>query len=186
MPAVASARRPGVAPFLSVMSRSASGTLAALAALTIAACDRSTPPAAGSACGIVTADQVAEAFGARARGEPRGENGCLWTPRPDRDSAGTRRLLVEVVSPERIAAAGFADAETYLLVAAPQVGIAFGGEAEEIAGIGDRAVLGGGPDGGELWILDGDRLIGLVGEGVDRAAILRLARGYRRTTHSPT
>ena len=134
----------------------------------------------------MTAAQVAEALGTRAAGEPRGENGCLWTPRPDRDGGGARRLLVEVVTPDRIAAAGFADAETYFLVAAPQVGIAFGGEAEEIPGIADRAVLGGGTEGGELWILDGDRLIGLVGEGVDRAAILRLARGYRRTTHSPT
>ena len=81
---------------------------------------------------------------------------------------------------------GFADAESYFLVTAPQVGVAFGGEAEEVAGIGDRAVWGGGPDGGELWILDGGRLIGMVGDGVGRAAILRLARRYRRTTHSPT
>jgi hypothetical protein len=86
------------------------------------------------------------------------------------------RLLVEVVTAERVSAAGFADAETYFLVAAPQVGVAFGGQADEVAGIGDRAVWGGGPEGGELWVLDGSRLVGLVGDGVGRDAILRLAR----------
>ena len=134
----------------------------------------------------MTAADLADAFGGPALREPRGENGCLWTPARDRDSTDARRLLIEVITPRRIEAAGFADAESYFLVTAPQVGVAFGGEAEEVAGIGDRAVWGGGPDGGELWILDGGRLIGMVGDGVGRAAILRLARRYRRTTHSPT
>ena len=154
--------------------------------LAIAACNRSTPDPGESACALLSARQVAGAFAEPVRGRLRGENGCLWTPVSAPDSGGTRRLLVEIITPERIAAAGFADAETYFLVAAPQVGVAFGGAADEVAGIGDRAVWGGGTDGGELWILDGTRLIGLVGEGVDRAAILGLAAGYRRTTHSPT
>ena len=129
---------------------------------------------------------MARAFGRPAGAEPHGENGCLWTPRPGRDAEPPIRLLVEVVSAERVAAAGFADAETYFLVAAPQVGVAFGGQADEVEGIGDRAVWGGGPEGGELWVLDGDRLVGFVGEGVAREVMLHLASGYIRTTHSPT
>jgi len=156
-----------------------------LAALAGACLPAAQGRAAGGACGLVPAERVGEAVGSPVEStsadRPGGavETACAWRP-AGTDSLEAPVVLVQVVSGELLRRERrYPDARTFFDVTAAGAGAAYGGEGEPVTGLGEAAVWGGAPaggPGGELWLLQGDRVVGILATGLDRERLVALGR----------
>jgi hypothetical protein len=159
------------------MHRSRSGALAAaplalFALAAAAACELPLP--AEEACRLLPAAEVEAAVGQPVAPRSSAEGTCGWYPAAD--TAAPSLLLVQLLRSGRLRAEGrYPDARTFFEVTAGLAGSAFGTEPEPVAGVGEAAVWGGG-QGGELWALQGDAVVGLLSAELGRPAMERLAR----------
>jgi hypothetical protein len=136
------------------------------------------PPAAslGDACALPPKSAVAETLGARVAGTPETaggavESACRWS------APGGATLTLQLVSTRLIRASGrYPDAATFFNVTAPLAGTLYETNPSELGGIGERAVWAGRAGVGQLWVLQGDTVVGLLALGVERPALERFAR----------
>jgi hypothetical protein len=157
--------------------RLASLILQAILSAAALACAPPPPPASlADACALPPKSAVVETLGSRVAGTADTvggavESACRWS------APGGPTLMLQLFSTRLIRASGrYPDAATFFTVTAPLTGTLYETTPSELGGIGERAVWAGRAGAGQLWVLQGDTVVGLLALGVERPALERFAR----------